>query len=433
MGIYWRGKGKEKAAWGRKRIRGQEYRGPLGTKSKRDAPAAYQDWLAQLEKDLKGEKTEQVTTTWREGVDNLITNHFPTLEASTKTRYLLSLEILSPHFENMTLQAIRKSDIGKFVTKRRSGGKLSKYKGDDETLSDSTIIRDLQCMSALFTVASDFDLCETNPAHAYLKAMKHRGTLVNGEARKRYLSHIEEEKLLHRALERALNPKAIRRFEKFMIACAFALYIDTGMRAQELLNAKRAWLNLPRNEITIPGEWTKSGLPRTIPLFPRARRIIEMLPENKHTDFLLWRTASGKRFADLNKTLQAIAAEVDITDIEIHDLRRTCGCRLLQDHRMTMAEVSTWLGHASVEITEAAYAFLEAENLHDAIGGRVIDHAARLRLVELLTPGDCQAVLEGYLGLTGGHFRKQLLQSQDMPTKLIGRSPARKKGTNAPE
>lgn len=438
MGIYWRGRGKEKAAWGRKRIRGKEYRGPLGTKSKRDAQAAYQKWVADLEAELKGDKKEQRETTWREGVDNLITNHFPTIETSTQNRYLLSLEILTPHFENKMLQQIRKSDVAKFVTQRRSGGKLSKYVGDNPHLSDSTIIRDLQCMSAVFTVANDFDLCDINPANAYLKAMKNRGTLVNSEARKRYLRHAEEEALLQHALARAKNPKAIRRFEKFMIACAFALYIDTGMRAQELLNAKREWINLKRHEITIPGKWadrgekggTKSGLARTIPLFPRARRIIEMLPENKHTSLLLWRTASGKRFKDLNKTLQTMAAEIGITDIEIHDLRRTCGCRLLQDHRMKMAEVSAWLGHASVEITEAAYAFLETENLHDAIGGRVIDNAARLRLLELLGPTDCQAVLDGYLGLTGGHFRKQLLASQDMPTRLIGWKANGKKGRN---
>lgn len=418
MGIYWRGKGKEKTAWGRIRIRGEEYRGTLGTSSKRDAPAAFQEWAAKLRADLKAQRPVAGEITWRGAVDHFIEHHFPTIEESTQDRYLISMELLAPHFEDKLLSEIRKSDMARFVSARRKAGKRSKYTGGNTAVSDSTIIRDLQCASAIFTSCGDFDLCETNPANAYLKAMKNRGQLVNGPKGKRYLRHYEEEKLLKRALERAIDPSAIRRFEKFMTACAFALYIDTGMRADELLQARRSWVDLDQNQITIPAEVTKAKKERSIPLFPRARRIIEMLPANKHNDLLLWRTSAGKAFADLNKTLQAIAREAGVAKLKIHDLRRTCGCRLLQDHRMTMAEVSRWLGHATTDITEAAYAFLETENLHDAIGGRVIDNAARLRLAELLGPDDTQAVLDGYLGATG-NFRKQLLEGQAMPTKLI--------------
>lgn len=408
MGIYWRGRGKEKAAWGRKRIAGVEYRGPIGTKSKRDAPGAYQIWVAELQKEIAGPRATASATTWREAVAHFVEHHFPTIKVSSQVRYLQSIEIMTPHFETKTLQDMRKSDMAKFVSARRRAGKQSKHTGSNTQITDSTIIRDLQCASAIFTSASDFDLCENNPAHAYLKAMKHRGVLTNSEARKRYLTHVEEEKVLRRALERSLAETAIRRVEKFMIACAIALYIDLGVRAQELLNARRSWVDLERNEITIPEDVAKSSKARTIPLFPRARRIIEMLPVNTHTDLLLWRTAAGRRFADLNKTVQAIARDVGLPAIKVHDLRRTCGCRLLQDHRMTMAEVSRWLGHASVEITEAAYAFLESENLHDAIGGRVIDHAARLRLAELLGPADRDAV-----GLSAGKKERLAIEYRD--------------------
>jgi integrase len=50
-----------------------------------------------------------------------------------------------------------------------------------------------------------------------------------------------------------------------------------------------------------------------------------------------------------------------------HDLRRTCGCRLLQDHGLSMEGVKEWLGHHSVTVTEKAYAFLEIEDLHRAV------------------------------------------------------------------
>jgi len=379
MGIYQR----EGWWWARKTIKRLEYRDPLGTQSKREAEAAYARWLTDLENKIRGSKRGQrKETTFQEAVDNFTENHFPTLKPSARVRYLQSLLILTPHFEGKTLQEIGKADIGTFVTERRKAGVV---KGKQKRpIKDSTIIRDLQCLSGVFTIAADFELFDdANPAAAYLKTHQRRKTLRNSKPRERYFSHREETLVLEHALAQAMEATAIRRAEKGMIACAIALYIDLGFRAQELLNARREWVDFDRNEITVPKEFSKSGEPRTIPLFPRARRILLMLPINKHTDLLLWRCKSGKRFSDLNKTFQKLAAEVGITGVEIHDLRRTCGCRLLQDHRMTMAEVSRYLGHASVEQTESTYAFLKVENLHDAIGGRVLEHAARLQLTDM--------------------------------------------------
>ena len=350
----------------------------LERSSKREA----ERWLGDLDKRVYGSRSGPLVTTFRQAVDNYIENHFPTLKPSARVRYLQSLLILSPHFEGKKLQQIGKADIGTFVTERRKAGVTNgKHK---RPIKDSTIIRDLQCLSGVFTIAADFELFDdANPAAAYLKTHQRRKTLRNSKPREKYLSHREETLVLDHALSQAMAPAAIRRAENAMIACAIALYIDLGFRAQELLNARRAWVNLDRNEITVPKEFSKTREPRTIPLFPRARRIIEMLPINKHTDLLLWRCKVGKRFADLNKTFQKLATEVGIAAVEIHDLRRTCGCRLLQDRRMTMPEVSRYLGHASVEQTESTYAFLKVENLHDAIGGRVLEHAARLRLADM--------------------------------------------------
>lgn len=389
MGVYWRN-GK---AYGRKRIKGEEYRHPLGATSKRAADTAFETWVANLRASLKAPATAEATP-YEDAVRNFTENHFPTLKESSRKRYVQSLLVMNPHFAGKTLQAIGKGDISKFVAARRNAGKASPRRRGPAprgsrseerhiAISDAAIIRDLQCLSSVFTVAADFELCDVNPAAAFIKAHGRRGTLVNSPPRTRYLSHDEETRILHYAIARAADPEAIRRKEKAMIAAAIALYIDLGFRAQELLNARRSWVDLARNEITVPREFSKSGEPRTIPLFARARRIIEMLPENKHTDLLLWRCETGRKFRDLNKTVQAIGAGAGVFGFDVHDLRRTCGCRLLQDHRMTMAEVSRWLGHASTEQTESTYAFLKTENLHDAVGGRVLDKAARERLASL--------------------------------------------------
>jgi integrase len=53
--------------------------------------------------------------------------------------------------------------------------------------------------------------------------------------------------------------------------------------------------------------------------------------------------------------------------LEWHDLRRTCGRRLLQDLGFEMKEVSVWLGHTSVAVTEQNYAFLKVDNLQRSL------------------------------------------------------------------
>jgi integrase len=46
------------------------------------------------------------------------------------------------------------------------------------------------------------------------------------------------------------------------------------------------------------------------------------------------------------------AIATPLEHVEWHDLRRTCGCRLLQDLGFSMEETSRWLGHSSIKVTE---------------------------------------------------------------------------------
>jgi integrase len=227
----------------------------------------------------------------------------------------------------------------------------------------------------MLTIAADYELCDANPVLPFLRAKKKTKQLVDADFRTRHLSHLEELTLLTQAKKEADNtrPESLRRHEKFMILCALGLYVDTGLRAQELLLAEWSWIDLDTKEITIPKEFAKSGKARTVPLLDRAIAILKQIPRHtpKHGEpspYVLWRCESGKRFKDLNKTLQRIARAAGITDLHIHDLRRTCGCRLLQDWKMPMEKVSKWLGHASIDITQKRYAFLKVENLQEALG-----------------------------------------------------------------
>jgi integrase len=363
--IYWR-KG---WAWARATVKGVERREALGTCSKAEAQERFEQFVAKIAAE-KASKWERRKTPFREAVRVFTEDHLPTLEPASQKRYLQSLLILTPHFEGATLQDISRADLTKFVAARRK----QKTRRSDG-LKDSSIRRDLACLSSLFTVAADYELCDANPVLPFLRAKKKSKQLVETEFRTRHLSHPEELAILIRARAEAdaMRPGTPRWSEKFMILCAIALYIDTGLRSQELLAAEWSWVNFEAKEIIVPAHVAKGGKERKVPLLDRALAILAQIPRHapklgEPSPCILWRCSTGKRFADLNKTLQRIAKSVGITDIHIHDLRRTCGCRLLQDWKMSMEKVSRWLGHASTEITEQRYAFLKVENLQEAIG-----------------------------------------------------------------
>jgi len=183
-------------------------------------------------------------------------------------------------------------------------------------------------------------------------------------------------------------------------------------------------VDLEKGEWHVPRELAKAGRKkgrgRTIPILPRSLAILKALPRRSAVKagandplqrvtapFILWHEneTGAHRYADLLPQLQDIAsggrtkatriawdrlreaglkltdarrAEIEekakaeawaneIPDLIWHDLRRTCGCRLLQVWKMSMEEVSKWLGHSSVTQTEKVYAFLEVKQLHDAV------------------------------------------------------------------
>ncbi len=394
MAIYWR----NGWAWGRKKIKGREYRAPLETRNKREAESAYARWVTELERSSATGASRKAQATFRDAVNIFTEEHMPTLEATSQRRYLHSLMHLADAFDGKALAEIGKAELSGFVSARRKTG-----------VTEATIIRDLSCLSSIFTIASDYELCDINPVQPFLRVSRKRKTLKNSDHRTRYLDHAEELTLLNYAVSQATAPNAIRRDEKLMIACAFCLYVDTGLRAQELLRMQWGWVNLDRLEITIPKEVTKGDKERVVPIRPRAEAILRRLPRSPQTDVVLWRgggksRTGGKRFKDLNHTLRRYAKACGIADLHIHDLRRTCGCRLLQDQGASMEQVSRWLGHSSVVMTESAYAFLRIENLHEIAGTNRTGTDLRPQLAVALEGAHehVQTLIEPKRGTNGG-------------------------------
>jgi integrase len=84
--------------------------------------------------------------------------------------------------------------------------------------------------------------------------------------------------------------------------------------------------------------------------------------------------------------LKAATKRAGVRDVRRHDLRRTHGCRLLQDHCWSLEMAQARLGHSSIVTTPTPYAFLELEQRLDRAGFCAPDLRSPFRSVEREKP-----------------------------------------------
>jgi integrase len=347
--IYRRGK----IWWGCAVRQGRKYRRSLKTANREIAERRLRQWLGELEAIAWGDKPRR---TFEETTERFIRDHLTTLKPRGAERYFTSLKHLAVYFDGKTLDQIKSAELSEFETKRRIDG-----------VSPSTIRRDLACLSSIFTSATDWEWIDdgSNPVPSYLRRRAKRG-LKEAPARTRYLSVEEEAKLIAAASPANLRTRDGRQAGKWTCCReAIILAIDTGLRREELFGLCWHQIDFKRGIITT-GTRTKSGRARMVPVPSRTAQILTQLPRSLESDFVLINPDTGTRYRQLNRGLKAAMRRARIKDLCWHDLRRTAGCRWLQKGR-SMEEVSILLGHSSVAVTEARYAFLEAESVAEAI------------------------------------------------------------------
>lgn len=350
--------------WARATHKGKEHRNPLNTTSKAVAQERLQEWLERLKATHWGDKPRR---TFEETVRRFTKDHLPRLKQTSRLRYTYSLLHLADHLQGKFLDQIGSAVLSEFEGKRRGEG-----------VTNGSIRRDLSCLSSIFSCAEEWEYFTGNPAAAFMRARKRRG-LKEAPPRTRYLSH-EEETLVFDHMCRMLREVCGERDRHAyqMLIAAVALAIDTGLRKEEQLALTWPEISMERWEVKVPDARAKSGIGRVVPILPRTRALLDALPKHKDSTYVFWHGA-GQRYTHLYQQLIRIARKLSIADLRWHDLRRTCGCRLIQDHELPMARVSLWLGHSSVVVTEKIYAFLDIRHLHASVGtdAQISAHAER--------------------------------------------------------
>lgn len=293
---------------------------------------------------------EKPRRTFDETARRFKAEHFRHLKPKSQKRYVVSLLSLADHFHGRFLDEIGSALLGDFERARL-----------DQGVTTSTVRRDLACLSSLYSRAQEWEWVTHNPIQPFLRGRSKAG-LKEGAPRTRNLSLDEEAAMLPAA------PPKSRDW--------FAFAIDTGLRKEEQASLLLTDLDFAANQLTVRAEVAKTGRERQVPLLPRAREIALRLTGERVGSVPLFVTTRGERYSQdsptLYEALRKACRRAKIAPASLHDLRRTCGCRLLQEHGLSFEKVSAWLGHTNVRITQERYAFLRIEDLHRALRPSVV-------------------------------------------------------------
>lgn len=176
-----------------------------------------------------------------------------------------------------------------------------------------------------------------NPVHTARGILKVTKTLSSGVRRERRPSPDELKALC------ALLPT------HFPIEFA----VETGMRRGEICAAKRK----DRDGTVLRIPETKTGVPRTIPLSPRAIEILDALPvlEGDHKEYFF-----GYEPSSISHMFNRACQQLGIEDLRFHDLRHEAASRFIE-RGLSIPEVAKITGQSFATLQR--YTHLKAEDI----------------------------------------------------------------------
>lgn len=161
------------------------------------------------------------------------------------------------------------------------------------------------------------------------------------QARTRRLSEEEELKLL----------KSAKDYGGY-IHNIVAFAIETAMRRGEIVKIQREDIDLEKCILEISE--TKTDIPRTIPLSPRA---LEIIQNDMPSTGYIWNIKPDS----ITHAFERVCRKANIQDLRFHDLRHEATSRLFEKG-LNIMEVSCITGHRDLKMLKR-YTHLKAENL----------------------------------------------------------------------
>ncbi len=229
-----------------------------------------------------------------------------------------------PRWGNLNLTSLKRRDLTDLHT---SLGTKAPYEAN----------RLLRLLSKLFELAKQWGLIDEahpNPARNIQLYKEHK--------RDRWITPEELPRLIE-ALER--EPNTFARYALWM-------YLLTGARKSELLQAQWTDIGWERKELRLPH--TKAGRIHYIPLSTAACELLQTLPRLSDNPYLFPGHIKGKPLVNITKPWKRVCQQAQLNNVRLHDLRRTVGSWLAQSGK-SLHLIGKILNHSNPSTT-AIYA-----------------------------------------------------------------------------
>lgn len=200
---------------------------------------------------------------------------------------------------------------------------------DGNNRKPSTINRELQIVSRIFSLAIKYRVTDKNPCNDV-------ALLPENNKRVRYLWD-EEEPLLFALLT---GPRAHLRD---LVTVA----IGTGMRRGDQLNLRWEKVDFQRNIIYVPN--SKAGNDYSVPMNEDVRNTL-LRCRSERSEYVFANPKTGKPYADPKKAFGTACRLAGIRDLHWHDLRHTFGTRLAEAG-FSEATIAELMGHSDPQTT----------------------------------------------------------------------------------
>lgn len=156
---------------------------------------------------------------------------------------------------------------------------------------------------------------------------------------------------------------------------ALWLYLLTGLRRDELLNAKWEDIDWQRKELRLAD--TKAGRVHYAPLIEPAIALLQEMPKDSGNPYILPGHRTGQHLVNIEKIWRRVREAAGVEDVRLHDLRRTVGSWLAQSGN-SLHLIGRVLNHSS-QSTTAVYARFGQDHVRTAVEsyGQVLLQAAQ--------------------------------------------------------
>lgn len=221
-------------------------------------------------------------------------------------------------------------DVTRFLIEQFKKQRRDSFNGRGALRSPSSVNRELELLSRIFSFAVERDEIDSNPFKGVKK-------LPMNNLLTRYLTEDEEPRLM-----------AVLTNRREHLRPVVVIALNTGMRRSEILSLRWEQIDFSRDSIHLLR--TKSGKPRTVPMNTVVREVLSVMKGINDSECVFVNPRTGKPLTDIKNAFKAALKEAGIEGLRFHDLRHTAGTRMA-DAGVPIAVIADILGHKDIRTT----------------------------------------------------------------------------------